>query len=47
MTHKLILKVKMFQLSSAKHFGTAGGKPPGVGVILPHTINPFRVNGGV
>ena len=29
MTHKLILKVKMFQLCSAKRFGTAGGKPPG------------------
>ena len=46
MTHKLILKVKMFQVSSAKPFGTAGGKPLG-GVILPHAINPFRANGGI
>ena len=29
MTHKLILKVKKFQLSSAKGFGTMDEKPPG------------------
>ena len=29
MTHKLILKVKMFQLCHAKRFGTAEEKPPG------------------
>ena len=28
MTHKLILKVKKFQLSGAKRFGTVEGKPP-------------------
>ena len=28
MTHKLILKVKKFQLSSAKRFGTVEEKPP-------------------
>ena len=31
MTHKLILKVNKFQLSSAKHFSTVEEKPPGVG----------------
>ena len=29
MTHNLILKVKKFQLSSAKRFGTVEEKPPG------------------
>ena len=28
MTHKLILKVKTFQLSFAKRFGTVEEKPP-------------------
>ena len=31
MTHKLILKVKKFQLSGAIRFGTVEGKPPGGG----------------
>ena len=42
MTHKLILKVKTFQLSGAKRFGTVEEKPPG-GVDPPPI--PFRVNG--
>ena len=29
MTHKFILKVKKFHLSSAKHNDTVKGKPPG------------------
>ena len=29
MTHKLTLKVKTFQLCSAKRIGTSGGKHPG------------------
>ena len=31
MTHKLILKVKKFRLSSVKRFGTVEQKPPEVG----------------
>ena len=43
MTHKLILKVRKFQLSSAKRFGTVEEKPPGGG-FHPQ---PFRVKGAV
>ena len=41
MTHTLILKVKTFQLSGAKHFGTVEEKPPGVDPTPPPI--PFRV----
>ena len=40
MTHKLILKVKKFQLFSAKRFGTVEETPPGE---VDHTPIPFRV----
>ena len=43
MTHKLILKVKMFQLFIAKRFGTMQEKPPGIPTPAPSPI-PFRVN---
>ena len=39
MTHKLILKVKQFQLSSAKRFGTVEEKPPGGG----STPTPYNI----
>ena len=35
MTHKLILEVKTFQLSSAKRSWHSGGKPPGGGFHPP------------
>ena len=35
MTHKLILKVKKFQLSGAKRFGTVEEKPPGGWIPIP------------
>ena len=35
MTHKFILKVKTFQLSSAKHDGTVEENPPGGGFQSP------------
>ena len=41
MTHKLILKVKKFQLSNAKRFGTVEEKPRGGGG--DSTPIPFRV----
>ena len=38
MTHKLILKVKKFQLCSAKNFGTVEENLPGGGELHPHII---------
>ena len=40
MIHKLILKVKKFQLSGAKRFGKVEEKPPGGGVdsTLPYHL---------
>ena len=43
MTHKLILRVRMFQLSRANRFGTVDEKPPWGG-FHPTPIT-FRVNG--
>ena len=37
MTHTVILKVKKFQVSSAKHFGTVEKKPPGGDEFHPPT----------
>ena len=44
MTHKLILKVKKFQLSGAKCFGTVEEKPAGGWIPPPPPPIPFRVN---
>ena len=38
MTHKLILKVKKFQLSGAKRSGTVEEKPPGGGIHPPYHL---------
>ena len=38
MTHKLILKVKKFQLSGAKRFGTVEEKPPGGSPPIPFRV---------
>ena len=48
MTHKLIFKVKKFQLSIAKRFGTVEEKPPGGGFhpSPPPPPIPFRVKTG-